>query len=301
MAVVAERGGAKVIRASAPYGGTVDPQEVIRAGRGKPIKFVGLTHGETSTGVVQRIEDYRKAADELGALLIVDAVATMAGIPLNVDKQRIDVCFSGAQKAISAPPGMAPITVSARVEEFVHKRNKPVPSWYFDLLPTMDYWGIERTYHHTPPISLIYGLREALRLVQEEGLEARWERHAQNQQALIAGLEAMGLEVFVKNPADRLITVTAVNIPAGVNDAQTRKQLLDEFNIEISGGLGPVKGKIWRIGLMGYSSQKTNVLLFLTALDKILGDQGFRRQAGAGAAAAMQIYEQALRPAGAHK
>lgn len=301
MAVVAERGGAKVIRVQCPYGGTVDPQEVIRAGRGKAIRFVGLTHGETSTGVVHRLEDYRKAADELGAMLVVDAVATLGGIPLNVEKQRIDVCFSGTQKAISAPPGMAPLTVNSRVEEFVHKRKKPVPSWYFDLLPIMDYWGLERTYHHTPPISLIYGLREALRLVLEEGLEARWERHAQNQQALVAGLEAMGMELFVKNPADRLITVTAVNVPAGVNDAQTRKQLLDEFNIEISGGLGPAKGKIWRIGLMGYSSQKTNVLLFLTALDKVLGDQGFRRSAGAGVAAAVQSYEQALRPAGAHK
>jgi alanine-glyoxylate transaminase / serine-glyoxylate transaminase / serine-pyruvate transaminase len=303
MAVVAERGGAKVIRVEAPYGRTVDPQDVIRAGRGKSIRFLGLTHGETSSGVVNRIEDYRKVADELGALLVVDAVATLAGMPLNVDKQRIDVCFSGTQKAISAPPGMAPITVGSRVEELVHKRKKPVPSWYFDLMPIMDYWGSERTYHHTPPISLIYGLREALRLVLEEGLEARWERHAQNQQALVAGLEAMGFEMFVKNPAERLITVTAVNIPAGVNDAQLRKQLLDEWNIEIAGGLGPAKGKIWRIGLMGYSSQKTNVLLFFTALEKVLGDQGYRRAAGAGVAAAEQSYENSLRlaGAGAHK
>ncbi|HKQ85728.1 MAG TPA: alanine--glyoxylate aminotransferase family protein [Candidatus Acidoferrales bacterium] len=299
MAVTAERGGAKVTRVEVPYGKTVDPQDVIRAGKGKAIKFVGLTHGETSTGVVNRIEDYRKAADELGALLVVDAVATLAGVPLDVDKQRIDVCFSGTQKALSAPPGMAPITVSSRVEEFVHKRKKPVPSWYFDLLPIMDYWGLERTYHHTPPISLIYGLREALRLVLEEGLEARWERHAQNQRALIAGLEAIGLELFVKNPADRLITVTAVNIPAGVDDKKARMQLLDEFNIEISGGLGPVKGKIWRVGLMGYSSQKTNVLLFLTALEKVLADQGYRRVSGAGVVAAEQSYQESLRPAGA--
>jgi alanine-glyoxylate transaminase/serine-glyoxylate transaminase/serine-pyruvate transaminase len=303
MAVIAERGGAKVIRVQTPWGSTVDPQDVLRAGRGKAIKFVGLTHGETSTGVVNRIEDYRKVADELGALLVVDAVATLAGVPLNVDKQRIDVCFSGTQKAISAPPGMAPITVSSRVEEIVHKRKKPVPSWYFDLLPIMDYWGAERTYHHTPPISLIYGLREALRLVHEEGLEARWERHAQNQQALIAGLEALGMDLFVKNPDERLVTVTAVSIPAGINDAKARMQLLDEFNIEISGGLGPGKGKIWRVGLMGYSSQKTNVLLFLTALEKVLGDQGYHREPGAGVVAAEQSYGQSLRltGAGAHK
>jgi alanine-glyoxylate transaminase / serine-glyoxylate transaminase / serine-pyruvate transaminase len=299
MAVMSERGGARVTRVEVPYGRTVDPQDVIRAGRGKAIRFVGLTHGETSSGVVQHLEDYRKAADELGALLVVDAVATLAGVPMNVEKQRIDVCFSGTQKALSAPPGMAPITVSARVEEFVARRKKPVPTWYFDLVPIMNYWGVERTYHHTPPISLIYGLREALRLVIEEGLEARWERHAQNQQALVAGLEALGLELLVKNPGERLVTVTAVNVPAGVNDAQARKQLLDEFNIEISGGLGPLKGKIWRIGLMGYSSQRVNVLLFLTALEKVLAEQGYRRSAGAAVAAAEQSYDQA-RLAGAH-
>jgi len=299
MAIMAERAGAKVIRVQAPYGSTVDPGDVIRAGKGRPIRFVGLTHGETSTAVVQSIEGYRKAADELGALLIVDAVATLAGIPLAVDKERIDVCFSGTQKAISAPPGMAPITVNSRVEEFAHKRKKPVATWYFDLVPAMDYWGSERTYHHTPPISLIYGLREALRLIMEEGLDARWERHAQNHQALIAGLEAMGIELFVKNPADRLVTVTGVHIPAGVDDGKTRKQLLDEFNIEISGGLGPVKGKIWRIGLMGYSSQKANVLLFLTALEKVLVGQGFRCSAGAGVAAAEKSFDESSRLTGA--
>src|SRR5579872_5565909 len=292
MAVTAERGGAKVIRVEVPYGKTVDPQDVIRAGKGKAIKFVGITHGETSTGVVNRIEDYRKAADELGALLVVDAVATLAGVPLDVDKQHIDVCFSGTQKAISAPPGMAPITVNTRVEDVMHARKEPVRSWYFDLNPIMSYWGHERTYHHTAPISLVYALREALRLVMEEGLEARWERHLHNQQAMIAGLEAMGLEIFVKNPADRLVTVTGVNIPAKVDDAKVRRQLLDEFNIEISGGLGPMKGRMWRVGLMGYSSQKNNVLLFLTALEKVLSDQGFSAPAGAGVAAAIQMYQQ---------
>jgi alanine-glyoxylate transaminase / serine-glyoxylate transaminase / serine-pyruvate transaminase len=291
MAIIAERLPAKVIRVEAPYGRTVDPQDVLRAGKGKKIKFVGLTHGETSTAVVQRIEDYRKVADELGALLVVDAVASLAGVPLDVDRQRIDICFSGSQKALSAPPGMAPITVNARVEELMQARKEPVRSWYFDLTPTMSYWGKERTYHHTPPISLIYALREALRLVLEEGLEARWERHVQNQQALIAGLEAMGLQMFVTNPDDRLVTVTAVNIPAGVDDRKVRQQLLDEFNIEIAGGLGPVKGKIWRVGLMGYSSQKPNVLLFFAALEKTLLDQGARVPAGAGVAAAIHSYQ----------
>jgi alanine-glyoxylate transaminase/serine-glyoxylate transaminase/serine-pyruvate transaminase len=292
MAVMAERITSKVIRVEAPYGRTVDPEDVRRAGRGKKIKLIGLTHGETSGAVVQKIDSYRKVADELGALLVVDTVATLAGVPLNVDAQRIDICFSGTQKAISAPPGMAPITVNSRVEDVMHARKEPVRSWYFDLNPTMTYWGNERTYHHTPPITLIYGLREALRLVLEEGLEARWERHLQNQQALIAGIEALGLELLVANPEERLVTVTGVKIPARLDDGKVRRQLLDEFNIEIAGGFGPLKGRLWRIGLMGYSSQKNNVLLFLAAFEKVLLDQGFPVSAGAGVAAAIQMYHQ---------
>jgi alanine-glyoxylate transaminase/serine-glyoxylate transaminase/serine-pyruvate transaminase len=297
MAIIAERIPAKVIRVEAPYGRTVDPQDVLRAGKGKKIKFVGLAHGETSSGIIQRIEDYRKVADELGALLVVDTVATLAGVPLNVDEQGIDICFSGSQKAISAPPGMAPITVNARMEQVMQARKEPVRSWYFDLTSAMNYWGKDRLYHHTPPITLIYAMREALRAVVEEGLEARWERHARNQQALIAGVEAMGLELFVSKAADRLVTVTAINIPAGVEDGRVRGQLLDEFNIEIAGGLGPIKGKIWRVGLMGYSCQETNILLFLASLEKTLLDQGFRLPAGAGVAAAIQSYQHSSQPA----
>jgi len=293
MAVIGERTAAKIHRVEAPYGKPVDPDDVRRAGRGRKIKFVGLAHGETSSGVLQNLDDFRKVADELGAILAVDAVATLGGVPLHVDRQRIDICFSGSQKTLSAPPGMAPITLNPRVEEMVRSRKTPVQSWYFDFVPIMSYWGKERTYHHTPPVSLIFALREALRLALEEGLEARWERHRQNQQALIAGIEAMGLELFVTNPADRLPTVTAVIVPAGVDDLKVRGQLLDEFNLEIAGGFGPVKGKIWRVGLMGYVSQKTNVLLFLAALEKVLGDQAFRVPAGAGVAAAVHSYSEA--------
>ena len=296
MALVAERIPAKAIRVEVPYGHTVDPQDVLRAGKGRKIKFIGLTHGETSTGVVHRLDDYRRVADELGALLVVDAVATLGGVPLDVDRQRIDICFSGSQKALSAPPGMAPITVNERAEEIMHARKEPVRSWYFDLSQAMNYWGKDRLYHHTPPISLIYGMREALRIVLEEGLEARFERHARNQQALVAGLEALGLDLFVRNAADRLITVTAVNIPAGIDDLRVRRQLLDEFNIEIAGGLGPVKGKIWRIGLMGHSSQQNNVLLLMAALERILLEQGFRLSLGAGVAAATRVYQQSSQP-----
>ena len=302
MAIIAERTPARVTRVEAPYGRPVDPEDVRRAAKGKKIKLLGLAHGETSTAVMHRLEDFRKLADELGAILVVDAVATLAGVPLDVDRQKIDICFSGSQKAMSAPPGMSPITVNERVEEIFRSRKTRVQSWYFDLTTAMNYWGKDRLYHHTPPITLIYGLREALRLVLEETLKARWERHRQNQQALVTGLEAMGLELFVANPADRLITVTGVCVPEGIDDAKLRNQLLDEFNIEIAGGFGPLKGKLWRVGLMGYSCQRTNVLLFLGALEKVLFDQGFLLPAGAGVGAAVRSYVQVeAAVAGVHK
>jgi alanine-glyoxylate transaminase / serine-glyoxylate transaminase / serine-pyruvate transaminase len=290
---IASRTPAKVHKVEAALGKPVDAEEIRRVSKGRKIKLIGLAHGETSTGVVTKLEPFRKVADELGALFVVDSVASLAAVPLHVDRERIDICFSGSQKAISAPPGMSPITVSPRAEEAMRNRKGKVQSWYFDLTTAMNYWGKERLYHHTPPISLIYGLREAMRIVVEEGLEARWERHTVNQLALIAGLEAMGLEMFVKNPAERLPTVTAVNIPAGVDDAKVRSQLLDEFNIEIAGGFGPIKGKIWRVGLMGHCSQTPNVLLFLAALEKTLLDQGFRVPSGAGVGAAIRSYAQA--------
>jgi alanine-glyoxylate transaminase/serine-glyoxylate transaminase/serine-pyruvate transaminase len=290
---IAMRASSRVTRVDAPYGKPVEAEDVRRAGKGKKIKMVGLAQGETSTGVVTKLDAYRKVADELGALLVVDTVASLAAVPLHVDRERVDICFSGSQKAISAPPGMSPITVSPAAEEVFRKRKTKVQSWYFDLTTAMNYWGKDRLYHHTPPITLIYGLREAMRLVVEEGLEARWERHRLNQLALIAGVEAMGLELLVKNPADRLPTVTAVLIPSGVDDARVRNQLLDEFNIEIAGGFGPVKGKIWRVGLMGYCSQKQYVLLFLSAFEKVLQEQGFRVPAGAGVAAAIYSYAHA--------
>src|SRR5437762_8857097 len=223
---IALRSPAKITKLEVPYGRAVDPQDVRRAGEGKKIKIVGLAHGETSSGVVTALDPFRKVADELGALLIVDTVASLAAEPLNVDKQRLDIVFSGSQKALSAPPGMSPITVSPRAEEVLRTRKKKVQSWYFDLTTAMNYWGKERLYHHTPPVSLIYALREAMRIVMEEGLEARWERHRVNQLALIAGIEAMGLELLVKKPAERLPTVTAVMIPDGIDDAKVRNQLL---------------------------------------------------------------------------
>jgi alanine-glyoxylate transaminase/serine-glyoxylate transaminase/serine-pyruvate transaminase len=294
MAVIASRVPATTIhRVEAPWGRTVDPNDVRKAAKGRKIKFIGVCHGETSTGVISPIDDFRKVADEAGALLVVDAVATLCGTPLNVDRQRIDLCFSGTQKAISAPPGMSPITVGPRMEEVLRARKTPVQSWYFDLTTTMNFWGKDRTYHHTPPISIVFALREALRIVFEEGLEGSWQRHRQNQLALIAGLEALGIQLFVPNPNDRLPTVTSVYVPQGVEDGRGRRQLLDEFGIEIAGGIGPLKGKIWRIGLMGYVSQAKHILFFLAALEKVLLDQGLSVSPGAGVGAAIRVYSHA--------
>ena len=287
------RTSANVIKVEVPMGKAVDPDDVGKAVAGKRIKVLGLAHGETSSGVVTALDPYRKLADDLGALLIVDTVASLAAEPLDVDKQRLDNVFSGSQKALSAPPGMSPITISPRAEEVLRTRKSKVQSWYFDLTTAMNYWGKDRLYHHTPPISLIYALREAMRLAIEEGLEVRWERHRVNQQALIAGLEAMGLELLVKEPAERLVTVTPVIVPAGVDDVRFRNQLLDEFNIEIAGGIGPLKGKIWRLGLMGYCAQRANVLLLLAAMEHVLHAQGARVPAGAGVAAAVRSYTEA--------
>ena len=295
--VVAQHTQTTVHLVEAPLGKPVDPEHVRKIAKGRKIKMISLAQGETSTGVVTDIDPFRKVADECGALLVVDTVASLGAVPLHVDRQRIDICFSGSQKAISAPPGMSPITVSARAEEVFRGRKTKVQSWYFDLTTAMNYWGKDRLYHHTPPISLIYALHEAMRIVLEDGLETRWERHRVNQLALVAGVEAMGLEMFVENPQDRLVTVTAVKIPAGVDDVKFRNQLLDEFNIEIAGGIGPTKGQIWRLGTMGYCSQKPFILQLLAAMDKALLDQGHRHSPGAGVAGAIKSYAQSETPA----
>lgn len=305
LAEMARRAGAEVIALEAPAGTAVDPEQARRTLRGKKIKVLGVTHGETSTGVLHDLDAFRRVADESGALLVVDAVATVGGMPVNVDEQRIDVCFTGSQKCLSAPPGLAPFTAGPRVEEMLRARKTTVTSWYFDLTTIMKYWvgaqaggGLpERTYHHTAPITMVYALREALRMVEEEGLPARWERHRRNQQALIAGLEAMGLDPLVPAP-QRMSTVTTMRTPAGLKEAQVRRRLLDEFNIEIAGGLGELKGRIWRIGLMGTSCTDTNVFALLGALERILPEEGFKLPAGAGVAAAAQSYSQSPAPVG---
>jgi alanine-glyoxylate transaminase/serine-glyoxylate transaminase/serine-pyruvate transaminase len=299
MHVIAQHTPATIHLLDVPLGKPVDAEDVRKLAKGRKIKMIGFAQGETSTGVVTEIDPLRKVADECGALLVVDTVASLCAVPLNVDKQHIDICFSGSQKAISAPPGMSPITVSPRAEEVFRARKTKVQSWYFDLSTAMNYWGKDRLYHHTPPISLIYALREAMRICVEEGLEARWERHRVNQLALVAGLEGLGLKLFVENPKDRLVTVTAANIPPGVDDLKFRNQLLDEFNIEIAGGIGATKGQIWRLGTMGWCSQRAFILQLLAAMDKALLDQGHRHSPGAGVSGAIHSYAHTEKPVAA--
>lgn len=293
MAEIAERTRARITRVSAPHGRAVDPDDIRRAGKGKKIKLLGAVHGESSTSVASPLESYRQVADELGALLVVDCVSTLGGMPIDVDRMRLDICFSGSQKALSSPPGLSPMTVSPAAEEVIRNRKTKVQSWYFDLTTTMNYWGKERTYHHTPAIPLLYAFREALRMVMEEGLEAMWERHSLNQRAFLAGLEGLGLRPFVAIPAERMITVTAIAVPEGVDGKRVQQQLLEDFNIEIAGGFGPLKGKIWRVGLMGNTSRRKNVLLLLAALENVLVSQGCRVASGAGVAGAIRVYAEA--------
>jgi alanine-glyoxylate transaminase/serine-glyoxylate transaminase/serine-pyruvate transaminase len=225
-------------------------------------------------------------AHDRGALLIVDAVTSLGGHPVSVDKNGIDVCYSGTQKCISAPPGLAPITFSERALERIRARRSKVQSWYLDVTMVEKYWGSDRTYHHTAPISMNYALREALRLVHEEGLENRWRRHEMNHRALVAGIEAMGLRMSVA-PGNRLWSLNAISVPEGVDDARVRRHMLEESSIEIGGGLGPLKGRIWRIGLMGSGSTRENVLLVLDAMKRALEAEAVKCESGIEAAEAI--------------
>jgi alanine-glyoxylate transaminase/serine-glyoxylate transaminase/serine-pyruvate transaminase len=217
----------------------------------------------------------------------VDAVTSLAGHPVEVDRHGIDACYSGTQKALSAPPGLAPLTLSEAAVETIRRRSRKVQSYYLDVSLFEQYWGTNRFYHHTPPVTFYYALLEALRIVEEEGLELRFARHRLNHLALVAGIEAMGLTMQVE-PAYRLWTLNAIRIPAGVDDARVRGRLLQEFSIEIGGGLGDLRGKIWRVGLMGKNSTANNVVLFLAALERALHAEGF--PCASGIAAAEEIY-----------
>jgi alanine-glyoxylate transaminase/serine-glyoxylate transaminase/serine-pyruvate transaminase len=290
MTDVAERCGAKVFPVEAAWGRVIDAQSVKQALRTtrKP-KLVGIIHAETSTGAWQPLDEIATLAHEAGALFVVDAVTSLGGCPLRVDDWGIDACYSGTQKCLSCPPGLSPVTFGPRAVEVLRQRKTKVQSWYLDLTMIEKYWGSDRVYHHTAPITMSYALYEALRIVQEEGLEQRWERHRLNHEALKAGLAALALPLAAQEN-HQLWTLNSVAIPQGVDDAKVRGMLLDRFSIEIGGGLGPLKGKTWRIGLMGEGSTTANVLLLLSALERVLPECGHGIDAGAGVAAAESVY-----------
>lgn len=289
MCDVAGRCGAEVQRVEAEWGKILEPGQVEVALKQGKTKLVALVHAETSTGIYQPLEEISRLTKEYGALLLVDTVTSLGGCPVTVDRWGIDAAYSGTQKCLSAPPGLAPITLSPRALEVVKRRKQKVQSWYLDLSMVERYWGEERFYHHTAPISMIYALREALRLIGEEGIEERFSRHQRNHLALVAGLKGLGLELSAQE-GHRLPMLNAVRIPEGIDDLKVRRYLLQEFGIEIGGGLGPLKGKIWRIGLMGHSSTRNNVLLVIGALEQALRAEGHPLEPGMAVVSALDAY-----------
>ena len=289
MAEVAERVGAEVTKIERPFGEVFSPEEVAAAIRKSQPKVVGIVHAETSTGAKQPLDEIAKIVHDAGALLLVDCVTSLAGIPVEIDRLQIDAAYSGSQKCLGCPPGLSPVTFGPKALEAMDNRKKKVSSWYLDIGLLRNYWGNNRAYHHTAPINMNYALHQALRLVLAEGLEARYARHHLHHSALKAGLNAMGIQYSVAADVS-LPMLNSVLIPDGVDDAAVRGQLLNEFGIEIGGGLGPMKGKTWRIGLMGEAAKKSNVLVFLAALEQCLNKQGVRPSPGAGVAAANGVY-----------
>ncbi|MDI3317128.1 MAG: alanine--glyoxylate aminotransferase family protein [Bacillota bacterium] len=298
MVDVARRAGADVITVEAPWGRIVDPEAIRRAlDRSPGVRLVALVLAETSTGVRQPLEEVARIVHEHEALLGVDAVTALGGIPVEVDRVGIDACYAGTQKCLSVPPGLAPLTLGPRAEARLDRRTEPVRSWYLDMTMIRRYWGHERFYHHTAPVNMLFALHEGLRLILEEGLPAVYERHARVGAALQRGLEAMGLELFAE-PGHRLPELTTVRVPAGVDDARVRARLLEEYGIEIGAGVGPTRGQIWRIGLMGHGARKRNVFALLSALESLLAEEGHPVPRGAGLeAAAAALGEERPAPA----
>lgn len=270
MADMAARYGANIDRVEKPWGEIFTPAELESALSQKKYKLLAIVHGETSTGCMQtRVDEIAAAAHKHGALLVLDTVASLGGVPIDVDGWDVDICYSGSQKCLSAPPGLAPITVGPRAWEALEKRQTPVANWYLDLKGINRYWGKAPAYHHTGPSNMIFALREALRIFAEEGREQVWQRHHANAELLWEGLEALG--VPPRAPlACRLASLTTAQLHEGFDEAAVRSTLLHDYNVEIVGGFGPLAGQIWRIGLMGYSSRRENVELLLALLKKLL-------------------------------
>jgi len=271
MSDIVERAGGELVRVEAPWGQPIDPGDLAAALKQGPAKQVAVVHAETSTGVLTPVEDISRIAHEHGALLVVDAVTSLGGHPVLVDEWGIDACYSGTQKCLSVPPGLSPISFSDRALEALRARKTKVQSWYLDLNMICSYWGEDRVYHHTAPVNMLYALHEGLRIILAEGLEARWERHRRNHELLKAGLAELGMGLLPK-AEHSLWTLNAVTLPEGVDDLAARKRMLTTYGLEVGGGLGELKGKIWRVGLMGHSSTERNVALFLAAARDVLGN-----------------------------
>jgi len=274
MVDVAERCGAQVTKVETAWGRIIEPKQIADAlSQVSRPKLVAIVHAETSTGALTPVEEISHLAHNAGALFLLDTVTSLGGCPVRIDDWQVDAVYSGTQKCLSCPPGLAPVSLSARALDVATKRKSRVQSWYLDVNLLAAYWGQDRVYHHTAPISMNYALHEALRLVMNEGLEHRWRRHEQNHLALKAGLDAIGLKI-ASQEGHQLWQLNAVRVPEGIDEAATRKRLLSDFDIEIGAGLGPLKGRIWRVGLMGETSSKANVKAFLSALAKVLDDSG---------------------------
>ncbi|MDA8064998.1 MAG: alanine--glyoxylate aminotransferase family protein [Thermaerobacter sp.] len=289
MVEMASRCGADLTVLRVPWGEVLDPAAVETALRRGGHRLLAVVHGETSAGVLQPVEELAAIAHRHGALLVVDAAATLGGVPVLVDEWGIDACYSGSQKCLGCPPGLAPLSFSEAASRRLAERREPVRSWYLDLSLLQSYWGRDRFYHHTAPVSMLFALREALRMVAEEGLEERFRRHRENARALAAGLEAMGLELFVPE-THRLATLTAVRVPAGVDGEVVRLGMMREHRIDMGAGLGELKGRVWRIGLMGMGASRRNVLFFLKSLEEVLRRQGFELPEGDGVRRADEAY-----------
>ena len=291
LATMVERCGGKAIRVEAPWGQIIEPEAIEAAlRRSGPVKAVAIVHAETSTGAWQPIESIASLCRNHDTLLVVDAVTSLAGAPVELDRWDIDVCYSSTQKCLSCPPGLSPFTLSERALAAIKARRTPCQSWYLDMALIADYWAEgTRAYHHTAPISMLYALREALRLVEEEGLPARFARHQLNSNALIAGLTELGLAPLPPI-GHRLPMLTCVPVPPHIPEADVRTNLLSTYGIEIGGGLGPLKGKVWRIGLMGESSTEAHVLTLLNALEEIFVRGGALSTPGVALQAASRVY-----------
>ena len=291
IADIAERCGAVVTPVQAEWGDIIKPEQIAEACSKVSPKLIAIVHGETSTGVLQPLEEIIEITHQNDALFLADCVTTLGGQPVELDARGIDIAYSCTQKCLGGPPGLSPISFSERAVEAIRNRKTKIQSFYMDVTLLEEYWlGTSRKYHHTVSMSLIYAIREALRVVVEEGESARYERHERNARALIAGAEAIGLQPAAAED-HRLPMLTTLRIPDGIDDATVRKRLIQDYNIEIGGGLGIFAGKAWRIGLMGDAANEQNVLLVLNAIEKLLGEFGHSVETGAAVSAAAAVYQ----------